>query len=43
MPQFSEENEGKTVVNPVGDEVDIVQEVKDGVPYVKPDPTSVFG
>lgn len=38
MPQFSEEDEGKTVVNPVGDEVGIVQEVEDGVPYVKPNP-----
>lgn len=38
MPQFTEEDKGKAVVNPVGDEVGIVQVVEDGVPYVKPSP-----
>ena len=38
MPQFTEDDKGKPVVNPVGDEVGIVQVVEDGVPYVKPNP-----
>lgn len=38
MVEFSEDEEGKTVVNSVGDEVGIVSVVKDGRPYVKPDP-----
>lgn len=38
MPQFTENDVGKTVINPVGDEVGIVEAVNDGVPYVDPHP-----
>lgn len=39
MSQFTEDDEGKTVINPVGDEVGIVKVVKDGDAYVDPHPT----
>lgn len=39
MPLFTEEDEGKTVVNPVGEEVGIVELVKDGTAYVEPHPS----
>lgn len=38
MPQFTEEDEGKTVVNPVGEEVGIVELVQNGTAYVEPHP-----
>lgn len=38
MTQFTEDDEGKTVVNPVGDEVGIIEIVKDGAAYVNPHP-----
>lgn len=39
MPLFTEEDEGKTVVNPVGEEVGIVELVEDGTAYVEPHPS----
>lgn len=39
MPDFTEEDLGKTVINPVNEEIGIVEDVVDGVPYVDPDPT----
>lgn len=38
MPQFTDSDVGKTVVNPVGDEVGIVETVEDGTAYVDPHP-----
>lgn len=38
MPRFTENDEGKTVINPVGDEVGIVEIVEDGTAYVNPHP-----
>lgn len=38
MPQFTDEDEGKTVINPVGEEVGIVELVTDGTAYVEPHP-----
>lgn len=38
MHRFTEADEGKTVVNPVGDEVGIVEVVEDGTAYVNPHP-----
>lgn len=38
MPQFTEEDEGKTVINPVEEEVGIIELVKDGTAYVEPHP-----
>lgn len=39
MPQFTEEDEGKTVVNPVGEKVGIIELVKNGTAYVDPHPS----
>ncbi|WP_207589732.1 hypothetical protein [Halomontanus rarus] len=38
MPRFTDDDVGKTVVNPVGDEVGIVETVENGVAYVDPHP-----
>lgn len=38
MARFTEEEEGKKVVNADGDEVGIVKSVEDGTAYVDPDP-----
>lgn len=38
MPQFTESDVGKTVVNPVGDDVGIIDHVADGTAYVDPHP-----
>ena len=38
MSRFTDEDEGKTVINPVGDEVGIVELVTDGTAYVEPHP-----
>lgn len=38
MSQFTESDVGKTVVNPVGEDVGIVEAVEDGVAYVDPHP-----
>lgn len=39
MPHFTEDDVGKTVINPVGETVGIVEDVEDGVPYVDPNPS----
>lgn len=39
MPQFTEEDEGKTVVNPVGEKVGIIELVKNRTAYVDPHPS----
>lgn len=38
MTEFTDDDEGKTVVNPVGEEVGIVELVSDGTAYVEPHP-----
>lgn len=38
MARFTEDDQGKTVVNSVGDEVGIVEVVEDGTAYVNPHP-----
>lgn len=38
MPRVTPDDEGKTVINPVGDDVGIVEVVEDGVAYVTPHP-----
>lgn len=38
MPRFTDSDEGNPVINPVGEEVGIVQLVEDGTAYVNPHP-----
>jgi hypothetical protein len=38
MALFTDEDEGKTVINPVGEEVGIIELVENGTAYVEPHP-----
>ena len=37
-PEFTDDDEGKRVVNAEGEQIGIVESVKGGTPYVDPDP-----